>query len=75
MSLTSVHFTVHFTSLIINNFKTQIEIEIYIYILGVARYMYSHRIVTVQASRFGARGLTTNTGNSPPIQKGAPEAM
>ncbi len=27
---------------------------IYIYILGVAWYMYSYRIVTVQASRFGA---------------------
>ncbi len=43
--------------------------------LGVARYMYSYRTVTVQASRFGAWGLTTNTGNSPPIQKGAPAAM
>ncbi len=30
---------------------------------------------TVQASRFGAWCLTTNTGNSPPIQKGAPAAM
>ncbi len=46
-------------------------IYIYIYILGVARYMYSYRTVTVQASRFDAWGLTTNTGNSPPIQKGA----
>ncbi len=47
----------------------------YIYILGVARYMYSYRTVTVQASQFGAWCLTTNTGNSPPIQKGAPVAM
>ncbi len=37
--------------------------------------MYSYRTVTVQASQFGAWGLTTNTGNSPPIQKGAPAAM
>ncbi len=37
--------------------------------------MYSYRTVTVQASRFGAWCLTTNTGNSPPIQKGAPAAM
>ncbi len=37
--------------------------------------MYSYRTVTVQASRFGARGLTMNTGNSPPIQKGAPAVM
>ncbi len=36
--------------------------------------MYSSRTVMVQASRFGARCLTTNTGNSP-IQKGAPAAM
>ncbi len=43
--------------------------------VGVARYMYSYRTVTVQASRFGAWCLTTNTGNSPPIQKGAPAAM
>ncbi len=36
--------------------------HIYIlYILGVARYMYSYRTVTVQASRFGAWDLTTNT--------------
>ncbi len=41
----------------------------------MARYMYSSRTVTVQASRFGAWCLTTNTGNSPPIQKGAPAAM
>ncbi len=47
----------------------------YIYILGVARYMYSYRTVTVQASRFGAWGHTTNTGNSPPIQKRAPAAI
>ncbi len=40
------------------------------YLVGVARYMYSYRTVTVQASRFGAWALTTNTGNSPPIQKG-----
>ncbi len=39
----------------------------YIYILGVARYMYSYRTVTVRTSRFGAWCLTTNTGNSPPI--------
>ncbi len=31
--------------------------------------------VTVRASRFGAWGLTTNTGNRPPIQKGTPTAM
>ncbi len=43
--------------------------------LGVARYMYSSRTVTVQASRFGAWCPMTNTGNSPPIQKGAPAAM
>ncbi len=53
----------------------RVYIYIYIYILGVARYMYSSRTVTVQASRFGAWGLTTNTGNSPTIQKGAPAAM
>ncbi len=41
----------------------------------VARYMYSYQTITVQASRFGAWGLTTNTGNSPPIQKGAPAVM
>ncbi len=46
-----------------------------IYILGVARCMYSYRTVLVQASRFGAWGLTTNTGNSPPIHKGVPAAM
>ncbi len=50
-------------------------IHTHIYILGVARYMYSYRTVTVQASLFGAWDLTTNTGNSPPIQKGAPAAM
>ncbi len=33
--------------------------------------MYSSRTVTVRTSRFGAWGLTMNTGNSPPIQKGA----
>ncbi len=33
--------------------------------------MYSYRTVTVQASRFGAWGLTTNTGNSPQSRKGA----
>ncbi len=44
-------------------------------ILGVARYMYSYQTVTVQASRFGSWGLTTNTGNSPPIQKEVPAAM
>ncbi len=49
--------------------------RIYTYILGVARFMYSYRTITVQASRFGAWCLTTNTGNSPPIQKGAPTAM
>ncbi len=38
----------------------------------MARYMYSYRTVT---SRFGAWGLMTNTGNSPPIQKGAPAVM
>ncbi len=47
-----------------------IYIYIYIYILGVARYMYSYRTVTVQASRFGARCLTTNTGNSPQSRRG-----
>ncbi len=44
-----------------------------VYILGVARYMYSSRTVTVRASRFGAWCLTTNTGNSPSIQKRAPQ--
>ncbi len=44
-------------------------------ILGVARCMYSYRTVTVRTSRFGAWGLTMNTGNSPPIQKGAPAVM
>ncbi len=48
-----------------------IYIYIYTYILGVARYMYSYRTVTVQASRFGAWGLTTNTGNSPQSRRGA----
>ncbi len=52
-----------------------LNFNIYIYILGVARYMYSYRTVTVRTSRFGAWCLTTNTGNSPPIQKGAPAAM
>ncbi len=52
-----------------------IYIYIYIYQLGVARYMYSSRTVTVWTSRFGAWGLTTNTGNSPPIQKGAPAVI
>ncbi len=37
--------------------------------------MYSYRTVTVRTSRFGAWCLSTNTGNSPPIQKGAPAAM
>ncbi len=37
--------------------------------------MYSYRTVTVRTSRFGAWGLTTNTGNSPSIQKGAPAVM
>ncbi len=32
--------------------------------------MYSSRTVTVQASRFGAWCLTTNTGNSPPNPEG-----
>ncbi len=45
------------------------------YIIGVARYMYSYRTVTVQASRFGAWGFTMNTGNSPPIQKGVLTVM
>ncbi len=52
-----------------------VKIRNVICLLGVARYMYSYRTVTVQASRFGARCLTTNTGNSPPIQKGVPAAM
>ncbi len=52
-----------------------IYIYIYLYLLGVARYMYSYRTVTVQASRFGAWGLTTNTGRSPPIQKGTPAIL
>ncbi len=37
--------------------------------------MYSYRTVMIQASRFVALGLTTNIGNSPPIQKGAHAAM
>ncbi len=45
--------------------------RVYLYILGVARYMYSYRTVMVRASLFGAWGFTTNTDNSPPIQKGA----
>ncbi len=45
------------------------------YRVGVERYMYSYRTITVRTSRFGAWGLTTNTGNSPSIQKGAPAAM
>ncbi len=56
-----------------NSLKKKIYIYIYIYtVLGVAQYMYSYRTVMVRASRFGAWGLTMNTGNSPPIQKGAP---
>ncbi len=35
---------------------------------------FCDRTITVQASWFGAWCLTTNTGNSPPIQKGAPAA-
>ncbi len=41
--------------------------DICIYIRGG---MYWYRTVTVQTSRFGAWGLTANTVNSPPIQKG-----
>ncbi len=52
-----------------------IYIYIYIYKLRVARYMYSYRTVTVRTSRFGTWGLTTNTGYSPPIQKGASAVM
>ncbi len=37
----------------------------------MARYIYLYRTVSVRASRSGAWGLTTNSGNSPPIQKGA----
>ncbi len=37
--------------------------------------MYSYRTVTVRSSRFGAWDLTTNTGKSPPIQKGALAVM
>ncbi len=37
--------------------------------------MYSYRTVTVWSSRFGAWDLTTNTGKSPPIQKGALAVM
>ncbi len=36
-----------------------IYICMYVCILGVARYMYSYRTVTVRTSRFGAWGLTT----------------
>ncbi len=42
---------------------------------GVARYMNSYGTVTARTSWFGAWGLTTNTGNSPPIQKGAPAVI
>ncbi len=46
------------------------------YTLGVARYRHLDSVHgTVQASRFGAWCLMTNTGNSPSIQKGAPAAM
>ncbi len=41
----------------------------------MARYIYLYRTVLVRASRFGAWGLTTNSGNSPPIQKGALTVM
>ncbi len=41
----------------------------------VAWYMYSYWTVTVRTFRLSAWGLMTNTGNSPPIQKGAPAVM
>ncbi len=34
-----------------------------VYLLGLARYMYLYRTVAVRASRFGAWGLTMNSGN------------
>ncbi len=37
--------------------------------------MYSYWTVTVRTFRLSAWGLMTNTGNSPPIQKGAPAVM
>ncbi len=53
----------------------QTYIYIYMYvcyiILGVARYMYSYQTATVWTSQFGAWGLTTNTGNSPPTRSNA----
>ncbi len=52
-----------------------IYIYIYTYILGVARYMYSYRTITLRTSRLDAWGLMTNTGNLLPIQKGVPAIM
>ncbi len=48
---------------------------VYIYMCIYTRYMYSHWTVTVRTSWFGAWGLITRIGNSPPIQKGAPAVM
>ncbi len=36
-----------------------------VFYTNVYEYMYSYRTVMVRTSRFGAWGLTTNTGNSP----------
>ncbi len=47
------------------------ENNVYAWLVGVARYMYSYRTVTVRASRFGAWCLTKNTGNSPNPEGGA----
>ncbi len=45
---------------------SHISLRYCIHILGVARYMYAYQTITVRTSRFGAWGLTTNTGNSAP---------
>ncbi len=41
---------------------------------GMVHVLVPNRHGTVRAPRFGAWGLTVNTGNSPPIQKGAPRS-
>ncbi len=68
-----IGMTVNDTILPKLSIHVQKYLNIYIYILGVARCTYSYRTVMVRIPRFRAWGLTTNTGNSPPIQKGAPQ--
>ncbi len=58
------------SSTVILRSANHLEVVLALWVVGVARYIYSYRTVAARASQFGAWGLTTNTGNSPQIQKG-----